>query len=82
MVYGCLNAYHFHRRQFRDVGVSENSDLKLLSRGNKVRVNVIHTLRAFMFLRSIPTSRVTPSPKRRLEAATLYACQLTTVKKL
>ena len=28
------------------------------------------TLRAFMFLRSIPTSSVTPSPKRRLAAAT------------
>jgi hypothetical protein len=28
------------------------------------------TLVAFIFFRSIPTSRVTPSPKRRLDAAT------------
>lgn len=28
------------------------------------------TLRAFMFLRSMPTSRVTPSPNLRLDAAT------------
>lgn len=27
---------------------------------------------AFMFLKSIPTSRVTPSPNRRFEAATWY----------
>lgn len=31
------------------------------------------TLRAFMFLRSMPTSRVTPSPNLRLDAATLGA---------
>jgi len=30
----------------------------------------MQTLRAFMFLRSIPTSAVTPSPNRKLEAAT------------
>ena len=28
------------------------------------------TLRAFMFFRSMPTSAVTPSPKRRFDAAT------------
>ena len=29
----------------------------------------MQTFRAFMFLRSIPTSAVTPSPNRKFEAA-------------
>ena len=32
----------------------------------------VPTLRAFMFLKSMPTSRVTPSPKRRWAAATCH----------
>lgn len=39
--------------------------------GRRGEVAVRHTLRAFMFLRSMPTSRVTPSPNLRLDAATL-----------
>lgn len=36
----------------------------------RMRSGWVRTLRAFMFLRSIPTSAVTPSPNRKLEAAT------------
>lgn len=64
--------YIFHRGQPCHIGIGKDSDLcvkrdKFLGRDSAG--SEVQTLRAFMFLRSIPTSAVTPSPNRKLEAA-------------
>ena len=63
--------YHLGGRQLRDVGVCEDRNLETrVHRPFSSRRRQLRTLRAPMFLKSIPTSRVTPSPKRKLAAAT------------
>lgn len=63
-------SHSFHRPKFSNVRISEDSDLwKGLGPCERLYIHV-HTLRAFMFFKSIPTSAVTPSPNLRLDAAT------------
>ena len=64
--------YVFHGGQLGYIGVRKDSNL-CIGRDQSLRDLVggyVQTLRAFMFLRSIPTYAVTPSPNRKLEAAT------------
>lgn len=70
-----LSSYSFHRTQVGHVGVSEHCDLRYRAQEslkNMYTLEFTHTLRAFMFFKSIPTSAVTPSPNLKLDAATLY----------
>jgi hypothetical protein len=63
-------ARRLHGQQSGDVGVREDADLYRKLSTYMVGYRTERTLRAFMFLKSMPTSAVTPEPKRRFEAAT------------
>lgn len=64
-------AHHLHGRQLRHDGVREHSNLQYSFERSRAP-NESHGLAflAFRFFKSMPTSRVTPSPKRRSDAAT------------
>lgn len=67
-------AHHLHGRQLGHNGVREDGNLREVRSERyemtEGRTRKCRTFLAFIFLRSIPTSRVTPSPNRRLDAAT------------
>ena len=61
--------YHLDRRQVFQVWVREHGNLSSVRR-RSTRWSPFLTFRAFIFLKSIPTSRVTPSPNLKFDAAT------------
>ena len=50
--------------------VKTPTSTEIVNGSNTIGAGYYYTFRAFMFLRSIPTSAVTPSPNRKLDAAT------------
>ena len=71
MVWGYVwGTYGLHGLELGDIAVCEDSNLWCGSACEASTTKTRLALQAFMFLRSMPISRVTPSPKRRLLAAT------------
>ena len=71
-------SYCLHWMQVGHVRISEHSNLRYRAQErskNICTLEIMHTLRAFIFFKSIPTSAVTPSPNLKLDAATCCIMQ-------